>query len=45
MWVGFDNNQVLGLSGSEAALPIWTSFTRRALAARPNVAFDVPSGV
>jgi penicillin-binding protein 1B len=45
VWVGFDNNQVLGLSGSQAALPIWVSFTRRALAARPNVAFDVPSGI
>ena len=45
VWVGFDDNQILGLSGSQAALPIWTAFTRRALAARPNVSFDVPSGV
>ncbi len=45
VWVGFDDNQILGQSGSQAALPIWTSFTRRALAARPNVPFDVPSGI
>ena len=24
VWVGFDDNQPLGLSGSQAALPIWT---------------------
>ncbi len=42
VWVGFDNNQPLGLSGAQAALPVWLSFTRRALAARPNVPFPVP---
>jgi penicillin-binding protein 1B len=45
VWVGFDNNQPLGLSGAQAALPIWTAFTRRALAARPNTAFQVPPGI
>jgi penicillin-binding protein 1B len=45
VWVGFDNNQPLGLSGAQAALPIWTAFTRRALAARPNVSFEVPDGI
>ena len=45
VWVGFDDNQPIGLSGSQAALPIWTAFMRRGLAARPNVAFNVPSGV
>jgi membrane carboxypeptidase/penicillin-binding protein len=45
VWVGFDNNQPLGLSGAQAALPIWSAFTRRALAARPNVAFKAPDGI
>jgi penicillin-binding protein 1B len=45
VWVGFDNNQPIGLSGSQAALPIWTAFMKRALAGRPNVPFKVPSGV
>jgi len=45
VWVGFDNNQPIGLSGSQAALPIWTSFMKRALAARKTQAFAVPPGV
>jgi len=46
VWVGFDDNQALGLSGSQAALPIWTTFMMRALAGRPNLPFDTPpSGV
>ena len=45
VWVGFDENQALGLSGSRAALPIWTEFMTRALAGTPNVPFDVPDGV
>ena len=32
VWVGFDDNQPLGLSGAQAALPIWTQFMTRALA-------------
>ena len=45
MWVGLDSNQPIGLSGSQAALPIWTSFMKRALSARPSKAFDVPENV
>jgi penicillin-binding protein 1B len=45
VWVGFDNNQPIGLSGSQAAVPIWTAFMKRALAAHPNKSFDVPDGV
>jgi penicillin-binding protein 1B len=45
VWIGFDDNKPIGLSGSQAALPIWTTFMRRALAARPNVPFTVPAGV
>jgi penicillin-binding protein 1B len=42
VWVGFDDNQPIGLSGSQAALPIWTSFMRKALAGRPNLPFEPP---
>ena len=28
VWVGFDDNQPVGLSGSQAALPIWTRFMK-----------------
>jgi penicillin-binding protein 1B len=45
VWVGLDDNQPIGLSGSQAALPIWTTFMKRALAARPSVAFDPPEGI
>jgi penicillin-binding protein 1B len=45
VWVGLDDNQVLGLSGSQSALPIWTAFMQRATAGRANVPFPVPTGV
>ena len=45
VWVGFDNNQPIGLSGSAAALPVWLSFTKRALAARPDTPFTAPDGL
>jgi penicillin-binding protein 1B len=45
VWVGFDDNQPIGLSGSQAALPVWTAFMKRALAGRPNVKFEPPAGI
>jgi len=45
VWVGFDDNQPLGLSGGQAALPIWTEFMKSALAGRPNIQFEVPEGI
>jgi penicillin-binding protein 1B len=45
VWVGFDENIPLGLSGTQAALPIWTEFMRRALAGHANVSFTAPEGV
>ncbi len=45
VWVGFDDNQPVGLSGAQAALPIWTEFMMRALAGHESVPFDVPSGI
>ena len=45
VWVGFDDNQPVGLSGAQAALPIWTQFMLRALGGRASVGFDVPDGI
>ena len=45
VWVGFDDNTPLGLSGTQAALPIWTEFMKRALAGHANVSFEPPEGV
>ena len=45
VWVGLDDNAPLGLSGSQAALPIWTTFMTRALTGRPSVPFEPPPGI
>jgi penicillin-binding protein 1B len=45
VWVGFDDNTPLGLSGSQAALPIWTEFMKRALAGHPSRSFETPEGI
>lgn len=45
VWVGLDDNQPLGLSGSQAALPIWTEFMVRALAGGADHRFSEPDGI
>ncbi|MGA9999652.1 MAG: hypothetical protein WBQ04_05995, partial [Candidatus Acidiferrales bacterium] len=48
VWIGFDDNRDLGLSGSQTAAPIWAEFMKRAvtLPAYVNTApFDPPPGV
>ena len=45
VWVGLDDNQALGLSGAQAALPIWLAFMQRALAGRSDHPFEVPPGI
>jgi penicillin-binding protein 1B len=45
VWVGMDDNQPVGLTGTQAALPIWTAFMSRALAGRPNLTFATPEGI
>jgi penicillin-binding protein 1B len=45
VWVGFDDNAPLGLSGTQAALPIWTDFMKRALAGHANKTFEAPEGI
>ncbi len=45
VWVGLDDNRPLGLSGTMAALPIWTAFMTRALSGHTSLAFSAPDGV
>jgi penicillin-binding protein 1B len=45
VWVGFDQRDVLRLSGAQAALPIWADFMRTALAVVPPTTFPVPPSV
>jgi penicillin-binding protein 1B len=47
VWVGFDDNRELGLSGSQAALPIWTDFMKKAIRLRPlkGEEFTVPDDI
>jgi membrane carboxypeptidase/penicillin-binding protein len=40
-----DDNQPVGLSGTQAALPIWTTFMTRALAGHANLTFEAPEGI
>ncbi len=47
VWVGFDDNRELNLSGSQAALPIWADFMKRAAVQLPlrGEDFVAPDGV
>jgi penicillin-binding protein 1B len=48
VWIGFDDNQQLGLTGAEAALPAWTEFVNGAVQLRPELGgrnFECPEGI
>src|SRR5215213_9685788 len=48
VWIGFDDNKQLGLTGAEAALPAWVDFMKEAIAARPDLGgenFECPEGI
>ncbi len=45
VWVGFDDAAPHGLSGAEAALPIWTDFMKQALDLYPGTPFTPPPGI
>jgi penicillin-binding protein 1B len=48
VWIGFDDNKQLGLTGAEAALPVWTDFMKSAVDVRPEWGgsfFAKPDGV
>lgn len=43
VWVGYDGPAKIGLSGAEAALPIWTEFMKAATANMPVTDFVMPA--
>lgn len=48
VWIGFDDNKQLGLTGAEAALPAWVEFMNEAVALRPDLGganFECPEGI
>lgn len=48
VWIGFDDNSQLGMTGAAAALPVWTEFMNSAIALRPELgghAFECPEGI
>jgi penicillin-binding protein 1B len=42
VWVGFDDNTPVGLSGTKAALPIWVDFMKSALGGSRPTPFPAP---
>jgi penicillin-binding protein 1B len=44
VWVGFDDGSSTGLTGAQAALPIWVDFIEKA-GAETNEPFQEPSGI
>jgi len=45
VWVGLDDNRPVGLSGTQAALPIWTAFMKRAVGNHPGGVFEPPDDI
>src|SRR5262249_11787688 len=48
VWVGFDGDRRLGLTGAESALPIWADFIEQAIRLRPELGgkdFSRPAGI
>ena len=48
VWIGFDDNEQLGLTGAEAALPAWTDFMKAAVDLKPELGgrnFECPEGI
>jgi len=44
-WIGFDDNRPTGLSGSDAAVPMWARYMIAATAGEQDADFPVPSGI
>jgi membrane carboxypeptidase/penicillin-binding protein len=45
VWVGMDDGHAVGLTGSQAALPIWASVMQAAVRRVPPRPFTVPQGI
>jgi penicillin-binding protein 1B len=44
-WVGFDDNDPTGLSGSDSAVPMWTRYMLAATAGEKSMDFAAPPGI
>jgi penicillin-binding protein 1B len=44
-WIGFDDNSVVGLSGGQGAVPIWTRYMQAVTAGQPSVDWSPPGGI
>jgi penicillin-binding protein 1B len=44
-WVGFDDNDPTGLSGGDAAVPMWARYMNIVTAGQPNADFAPPPGI
>ena len=48
VWIGFDDNQQLGRTGADAALPAWIDFIKGAVELKPELggrSFECPEGI
>jgi penicillin-binding protein 1B len=45
VWIGFDDNKPTGLSGSDAAVPMWARYMNAVTAGEPDREFPLPSGI
>lgn len=48
VWIGFDDNSQLGITGAEAALPAWVNFIEAVVKSRPEYGgrnFECPEGI
>lgn len=48
VWIGFDDNQQLGRTGADAALPAWMDFVKAAVELKPALGgrnFECPEGI
>jgi membrane carboxypeptidase/penicillin-binding protein len=45
VWVGFDDNEKLGLTGGQASAPIWANYMKCLGDMEPNLDFIAPPGV
>ena len=45
VWIGFDDNSMVGLTGGAAAAPVWSEYMKCAAPLRPPASFITPAGV
>jgi penicillin-binding protein 1B len=45
VWVGYDDNTPIEMNGSQAALPIWLEFMKKATTKLQVQSFDIPDGI